>query len=111
MTRSDQSAATNWRHAIEFMSHGFYNMAALAGAKLERQPRSHFMKKPAGIKTALLCLVFCVAFSPVVWAGYDVHITRAKEWTESKKTPIPLDDWIQYVKNDAEFRVVLGGVG
>ena len=39
-------------------------------------------------------------------AGYDLHITRAKDWTESKKTPISLKEWTEFVKTDKEFRLV-----
>ena len=37
-----------------------------------------------------------------------MHITRAKDWTESKKTPVPVEEWVQYIKSksDSEFRVV-----
>jgi hypothetical protein len=37
--------------------------------------------------------------------GYDIHITRADEWTESKSTPITLDEWKCYVASDPEFRM------
>jgi len=50
--------------------------------------------------------VFCAAFCPVAWAGYDLHITRAKDWTESKKTPVTVEEWVQYVKSDSEFHLV-----
>ncbi len=35
--------------------------------------------------------------------GYDVHITLAKDWTESKKRPIPLAKWKAYVSSDPEM--------
>ena len=54
----------------------------------------------------LMTIAFCAAFSPAAWAGYDLHITRAKEWTESKKTPVPVEGWVQYIKSDSEFRLV-----
>jgi predicted transglutaminase-like protease len=41
-----------------------------------------------------------------VLAGYDLHITRAKDWTESKKTPISLQEWKEFIKTDKEFRLV-----
>lgn len=37
--------------------------------------------------------------------GYDLHITRAKYWFESDETPIPLDEWRQYVEDDPELKV------
>ena len=35
--------------------------------------------------------------------GYDLHITRAKEWTESEESPITNDEWLAYVRGDPEF--------
>jgi hypothetical protein len=37
--------------------------------------------------------------------GYDVHLTRAGNWTESESVPITLDEWRQYVAGDAEMRM------
>jgi hypothetical protein len=37
--------------------------------------------------------------------GYDVHITRAEEWSRSKEHPITLDEWLAYVDSDAEMRL------
>ena len=37
--------------------------------------------------------------------GYDVHITRAAEWSDSMASPISLDEWIAYVKSDPEMRL------
>ena len=37
--------------------------------------------------------------------GYDVHITRADEWTESETAPIELDEWLAYVRSDPEMRL------
>ena len=64
------------------------------------------MKIPTRIRTLLMTIAFCAVFCPVAWAGYDLHITRAKAWVDSKTTPIPVEDWIQYVKSDSEFRLV-----
>jgi len=36
--------------------------------------------------------------------GYDVHITRADDWTDSEKTPITLDEWLAYIEADPEMR-------
>ena len=37
--------------------------------------------------------------------GYDVHITRAEDWTESKARPITLDEWLSYIRSDRELRL------
>ena len=37
--------------------------------------------------------------------GYDVHITRAADWTRSEETPIALDEWLAYVERDPEMRL------
>jgi hypothetical protein len=60
------------------------------------------------IRTALLGL-FLFATSNAL-AGYDLHITRAKDWTESKKTPITLMEWTEFIKTDKEFRLVEAAV-
>lgn len=35
--------------------------------------------------------------------GYDVHITRAEEWTESEAHPITLEEWQALVLDDPEL--------
>jgi hypothetical protein len=37
--------------------------------------------------------------------GYELHITRAPHWTESKSQPISLDEWLAYVASDPEMRL------
>ena len=37
--------------------------------------------------------------------GYDVHITRADDWTESQTRPIALDEWTGYITSDPEMRL------
>jgi len=37
--------------------------------------------------------------------GYDLHITRADDWTDSESEPITLDEWKAYVASDPEFRL------
>jgi hypothetical protein len=37
--------------------------------------------------------------------GYDIHITRAHEWTESAKSPISIEEWLNYVASDPEMRL------
>ena len=36
--------------------------------------------------------------------GYDFHISRAAEWSESESKPISLSEWKEYVASDPEFR-------
>ena len=36
--------------------------------------------------------------------GYDVHITRTPEWTESESEPITPHEWRAYVSSDHEMR-------
>lgn len=37
--------------------------------------------------------------------GYDVHISRTEEWTESESDPISLDEWLACVRADPEMRL------
>lgn len=37
--------------------------------------------------------------------GYDFHITRASEWTQSDSAPIRKDEWKAYLSSDSEFRL------
>jgi hypothetical protein len=37
--------------------------------------------------------------------GYDVHITRAPDWSDSESAPITLDEWLAYVASDPEMRL------
>jgi hypothetical protein len=37
--------------------------------------------------------------------GYEVHITRARHWTESESVPITLEEWKEYVATDREMRM------
>ena len=37
--------------------------------------------------------------------GYDLHITRADDWTESETFPIGLEEWLDYVASDAEMHL------
>jgi hypothetical protein len=37
--------------------------------------------------------------------GYDVHITRATDWTNSDSNPITLDEWLAYIESDPEMRL------
>ncbi len=40
-----------------------------------------------------------------VFAGADAHITRAKDWGQSKSNPISSNDWTALVKADPEFHL------
>ena len=35
--------------------------------------------------------------------GYDLHITRAEEWTESENAPITFEEWLAHTKEDLEL--------
>src|SRR5689334_5740751 len=37
--------------------------------------------------------------------GYDVHITRAEDWTQAEDTPITLAEWLAVVKADPQMRL------
>lgn len=37
--------------------------------------------------------------------GYDVHITRADDWTDSANAPVALAEWLSYVAGDPEMRL------
>lgn len=37
--------------------------------------------------------------------GYDLHITRAKDWIESEQHPIHIDEWTNLVKSDPSFQL------
>jgi hypothetical protein len=37
--------------------------------------------------------------------GYEFHITRASDWTESESAPIRLDEWKVYIASHPEFRL------
>jgi|SRR6516162_525029 hypothetical protein len=37
--------------------------------------------------------------------GYDVHITRAEEWSESETQPITFEEWRAYIASDPEMRL------
>jgi hypothetical protein len=43
--------------------------------------------------------------------GYDVHITRAKHWLDSKKRPIALRDWLAYVEQDPQMELEEVAIG
>jgi hypothetical protein len=37
--------------------------------------------------------------------GYDLHITRAEEWTDSRRVPIRAKEWLRIVDQDPELTV------
>lgn len=37
--------------------------------------------------------------------GYEVHITRADDWTDSPSVPISLEEWLAVVDGDPELRL------
>jgi hypothetical protein len=36
--------------------------------------------------------------------GYDVWITRAKDWSQAESVPITIEEWLAYVHSDATMR-------
>jgi hypothetical protein len=43
--------------------------------------------------------------------GYDLHITRAEHWADSKQTPITAAEWLAYVEKDPELVIDPRGNG
>ena len=37
--------------------------------------------------------------------GYDLHITRAADWSASEDAPITLEEWLAFVRSDPEMRL------
>ena len=37
--------------------------------------------------------------------GYDIHITRASDWSESEERPISIEEWSAYVTSDPEMQL------
>ena len=37
--------------------------------------------------------------------GYDVHITRAEDWSHGETEPISLEQWLEYCRSDPELRI------
>lgn len=35
--------------------------------------------------------------------GWEIHITRADDWTDSQQYPITVDEWLALVKSDPEL--------
>lgn len=35
--------------------------------------------------------------------GWEIHITRAEHWSESKETPITREEWRAYIETDPEL--------
>ncbi len=35
--------------------------------------------------------------------GYDIHITRANDWTDSESTPITREEWLEQVAADSSI--------
>jgi hypothetical protein len=38
--------------------------------------------------------------------GYDLHITRAADWSDSESNPITFEEWVAYVDMDPEMEIV-----
>lgn len=56
------------------------------------------------LKIGLLSLFLLAAGN--TFGGEEAHISRAKDWTQSKNTPIPLSEWKDCINSDKEFRPV-----
>jgi hypothetical protein len=54
----------------------------------------------------VIFFLLCAGLGSVAFAGYDVHITRSADWTESEKVPIKLEEWMKYVRSDHEFKLI-----
>jgi len=54
---------------------------------------------------SLLVLLALIARETPSRMGYDVHITRAQDWTESRDHPITLSEWKAYLRSDGEMRL------
>ncbi len=50
-----------------------------------------------------LGLILAFVFIGGIAMGYDIHITRASEWSESEKTPIAVDAWKKVIAEDKSF--------
>jgi hypothetical protein len=37
--------------------------------------------------------------------GYDIHITKAREWTESEKNPVPIEKWLAMVRSSGDLEL------
>jgi hypothetical protein len=37
--------------------------------------------------------------------GYDIHITRTDDWTESENDPITIEEWIAYIDSDPDMQL------
>lgn len=64
------------------------------------------MTKASRQTIVFMSFLLCTGLSSVAFAGYDVHITRAKEWAESEKTPIKLDEWTACIRSDHELKLI-----
>lgn len=50
-------------------------------------------------------LILFLLIAANAFAGYDVHITRRKTWTDEKGPEITLQEWKDVVLSDAEMRL------
>lgn len=40
--------------------------------------------------------------------GYELHITRRNDWADTEAPDISLDEWLSYIKTDAELELTNG---
>jgi hypothetical protein len=38
--------------------------------------------------------------------GYDLHIVRTEDWTERAHNPIRSDEWLAYLENDKDLKLL-----
>jgi hypothetical protein len=58
-------------------------------------------KRESGVKMKQTLLTFRGKEAKTV--GYDLHITRAEDWTESEASPISREEWRAVVEADASL--------
>ena len=57
------------------------------------------------ISLARVFLLSLICFPGIALAGYDLHITRASEWTMSAKHPISKVEWKTIVASDRQLQM------
>lgn len=57
------------------------------------------------MKKLLLAFLFITILPFVSYAGYDLHITKADDFIESKNKPIKLGEWKAFITNNPEFNL------
>lgn len=63
------------------------------------------LKHMQKILPSLVCLTAFFALQPGIAMGYDLHITKSSDWTNSAKDPIREDQWKALVDSDDELKM------